>query len=162
MIRKVLEDWDVGCVIPLGRESSRNLWPNYLTLILIATQVNLLVALEAVEDAVAAGDPRRVVVALNGVPGMRAPVRAASASAYLAELSMAVQSLDEEFLRTEMIEEIVSRVNKLGKRRSLTVTDPKIIAVKGVNDALRSDMFPGTKAKTCSKQKNLLSNLKLY
>ena len=47
------------------------------------------------------------------------------------------QSLDEEFLRTEMIEEIVSRVNRLGKRRSLTVTDPKIIAVKGVNDALK-------------------------
>ena len=47
------------------------------------------------------------------------------------------QSLDEDFLRTEMIEEIVLRVNKLGKRRSLTVTDPKIIAVKGVNDALK-------------------------
>ena len=54
-------------------------------------QVNLLVALEAVEEAVAAGDPRRVVVALNGVPGMRAPVRAASAEAYLAELTMALQ-----------------------------------------------------------------------
>ena len=48
-----------------------------------------------------------------------------------------IQSLDEDFLRTEMIEEIVLRVNKLGKRRSLTVTDPKIIAVKGVNDALK-------------------------
>ena len=53
--------------------------------------MNLLVALEAVEDAVAAGDPRRAVVALNGVPGLRAPVRAASAEAYLAELTMAVQ-----------------------------------------------------------------------
>ena len=58
----------------------------------VRVQVNLLVALEAVEDAVAAGDPRRLVVALNGVPGMRgAPVRAASAEAYLAELTMAVQ-----------------------------------------------------------------------
>ena len=53
--------------------------------------MNLLVALEAVEDAVALGDPRGVVVALNGVPGMRAPVRAASAEAYLAELTMALQ-----------------------------------------------------------------------
>ena len=53
--------------------------------------MNLLVALEAVEDAVAVGDPRGVVVALNGVPGMRAPVRAASAEAYLAELTMALQ-----------------------------------------------------------------------
>ena len=94
-------------------------------------------ALEAVEEAVGAGDPRRLTVALNGVPGLRAPVRAASAEAYLSELTLAVQSLDEDFLRTEMIEEIVSRVNKVGKRRSLTVTDPKIIAVRAVNDALK-------------------------
>ena len=99
--------------------------------------VNKVNLLEAVEDAVAMGDPRRVLVALNGVLGMRAPVRAASAEAYLTELTMALQSLDEDFLRTEMIEEIVSRVNKVGKRRSLTVTDPKIIAVKDVNDALK-------------------------
>jgi hypothetical protein len=63
---------------------------------------------------------------------------------YLAELRMAFESLDEEILRTEMIEEIVSRVNReaKGSKKNVTVAlppvDHKTLAVKEVNEALRS------------------------
>ena len=45
------------------------------------------------------------------MPGLRAPVRAQSAEAYLSELTLAVQSLDEDLLRTEMIEEASSWIS---------------------------------------------------
>ena len=99
-------------------------------------KVNLLVALEAVEDAVVADDGGRLLRALGSLR-LRSQVKKGLADAYMSELRMAFESLDEEVLRTEMIEEIVSRVNRERKPRPVAVADPKTVAIDAVNAALR-------------------------